>query len=72
MAEVGIDMGENDVEKKCVPVLSLPVALRGGLGSSKVSAELGRSGPRLVGAADFHGVVPPLSIVMTLSLPVVS
>jgi hypothetical protein len=61
MADGGIGMGENNVERKGVPVLFLPVGLRGGLGSSEVNAELGHSGPGLVGAAAFHGAVPPLS-----------
>jgi hypothetical protein len=37
MADAGIDMSESNVEKKkCVPVLFLPVELRGELGSSEV------------------------------------
>jgi hypothetical protein len=63
MADAGIlDMGESNVEKKCVPVLfPLPVGLHGELWSSEGNAELGRSNPGLVGAAALHHAVPPLS-----------
>lgn len=39
MADVGRDMGESNVENKCVPVLFLPVGLRGELESSEVNAD---------------------------------
>jgi hypothetical protein len=41
MADMGGDVGESNVENKCVPVLFLPVGLRGELGSSEVNAEPG-------------------------------
>ena len=61
MADVGMDMGKSNVEKKCVPAIFPPVVLRGELGSSEVNEDLGRPALGLVGAAAFHLAVPPLS-----------
>lgn len=61
MADVGMDRGKSNVEKKCVPVIFPPVVLRGELGSSEVNEDLGRPALGLVGAAAFHLAVPPLS-----------
>ena len=68
MADVGMDRGKSNVEKKCVPVIFPPVlGLRGELGSSEVNEDLGRPalGAPLLFTLRYH----PFHRVMSLFFP---